>query len=72
MTLSNDEIVQLIEDYEKESKALTKHILELCWFMRGGVTLEQAWQLGHSERLIMNEIVKEHMEITKESSLPFF
>ena len=40
--------------------------------MRGGVTYEEAMQMSQSERGIINDIVKENMETTKKSGLPFF
>lgn len=72
MTLSNDEIVSLIEQYEKQSRAFRTEALKLCWFMRGGITYEEAIMLSQNEREIISEIVKENMETTKKSGLPFF
>lgn len=40
--------------------------------MRGGVTYEEAMQMSDAERKIMSEIVKENLETTKKSGLPFF
>jgi len=46
--------------------------LQLCWYMRGGLTYDQALQLSVGERKIINEIVKGNLETTKKSGLPFF
>ena len=40
--------------------------------MRGGVTYDDAMMLDNSERKIINEIIKENLETTKKSGLPFF
>lgn len=40
--------------------------------MRGGVTYDEAMYMSGSERKIMNDIVKENLETTKKSGLPFF
>jgi hypothetical protein len=40
--------------------------------MRGGITYEQALQLSYEERMAINDIVKENLETTKKSGLPFF
>ncbi len=40
--------------------------------MRGGVTYEEAMQMSYSERLAMSDLVKENLETTKKSGLPFF
>ena len=39
--------------------------------MRGGVTVsEMLFSLTRADRLIMNEIIKENIELTKNSGLP--
>ena len=40
--------------------------------MRGGVTYEEAMQMGQVDRELINDIVKENLETTKKSGLPFF
>lgn len=44
----------------------------MAWYMRGGVTYEQALQLSISERKLIGQIIKDNMETTKKSGLPFF
>ena len=62
----------MIEGYEKESKALRDEALRFCWFMRGGLTYTEAMMLSYNERLIISDIIKDNMESTKKSGLPFF
>jgi hypothetical protein len=57
---------------EKESNSIRQEALQLCWYMRGGLTYDQALQLSVGERKIINEIVKGNLETTKKSGLPFF
>lgn len=40
--------------------------------MRGGVTYDDAMMLDNNERKIINTIIKENLETTKKSGLPFF
>jgi len=40
--------------------------------MRGGVTYDEAMQMGQVDRNLINNIVKENLETTKKSGLPFF
>ena len=40
--------------------------------MRGSVTLDEGFYLSHEERLLIGDIVKENLETTKKSGLPFF
>lgn len=72
MSLSVEEIAALIEQYEKETKARRNEILKLCWYMRGALSYEEGMLLSFNDREIISSIIKENMEITKESGLPFF
>lgn len=40
--------------------------------MRGGITLEEAFSLSYEERTIIVDLIKDNMETTKKSGLPFF
>ena len=57
---------------EKEADSIKSEMLKICWYMRGGITYEQAMQLSHRERLMIGDIVKENLETTKKSGMPFF
>jgi hypothetical protein len=57
---------------EKESNSIRQEALQLCWYMRGGLSYDQALRLSVGERRIINEIVKGNLETTKKSGLPFF
>jgi hypothetical protein len=57
---------------ESEVKNIRKEILKLCWYMRGGLTYEEAMQLGFQEREIISTIVNENLETTKKTQMPFF
>jgi hypothetical protein len=62
----------MVEAMEKETRNIRLDVLKLCWYMRGGVTYDEAIQMSQSERSIINELVKENLETTKKSGLPFF
>lgn len=40
--------------------------------MRGGVTYDDAMLLDQTEREIISKLIKENLETTKKSGLPFF
>lgn len=40
--------------------------------MRGGITIDEAFCLSPEDKLLINDIVKENLETTKKSGLPFF
>ena len=70
--MGNDEIETFLESIEKSAKALKQEILTMCWHMRGGLTYDEAMMLSPDERIIIGDIVKDHMETTKKTGLPFF
>lgn len=72
MTITDEEIVLLIEGYEKEARALKNEALKMSWYMRGGLSYDDAMSLGQSERELIGELIKDNMEVTKKSGLPFF
>ena len=72
MTLDNDTIVKMIEGYEKESKALRDEALRLSWYMRGGLSYEDAMMLSNEERILIGKLIKENIDITKKTGVPFF
>ena len=72
MTLTNDEVVAWLEKMDRESKALKQEILKFTWYMRGGLSYDDAIMLSYEDRKIISEIIKENLETTKESGLPFF
>ena len=57
---------------ETESNTLRQEALKLAWYMRGGITYEQILQLSFNERTYISDIVKENLDVTKKSGLPFF
>ena len=72
MTLTNEEIVDLLDGYDKESKALKKEALTLAWYMRGGLSYEEAMYLSQSERETIGKIIESNMEVAKKTGMPFF
>ena len=72
MSLPVENIPSYIEQLEREAKALKEEALRLCWFMRGGLTYEDAMNLSVEERGIINKLIKDNLETTKKSGLPFF
>lgn len=67
-----EEIDKLAESMEKESRALKDELYKFCWYMRGGLTAEQAFQLSNEDREIIAKIIEGNLEIAKKTQLPFF
>jgi len=72
LTLPQAEILEYVKSIEKEAKGIKKDILKICWYMRGGINYSEAMMLSHEERMIISDIIKDNLETTKKSGLPFF
>ena len=73
MTVHTDaEVIELLESYDKQAKAIKDEVLRMCWFMRGGLTYGEGMMLSNQEREIISKIIKDNLESTKKSGLPFF
>jgi len=57
---------------DQEAKTIKKRIFEMCWYMRGGITLNEMMQLGVSDIPIMTDVVEGNLETTKKTGMPFF
>jgi hypothetical protein len=57
---------------DKEVKSIRSEMLKLCWYMRGGLTYSEAWDLNTQEREIISQIINENLETTKKTGLNFF
>ena len=67
-----DEVLKEVDNLDRESKELKVDLMKLCWYMRGSITLDDAYYLSFEDRQIISEIIKENLETTKKSGLPFF
>ena len=62
----------MVDAMEKETRNIRQEVLRFCWYMRGGLTYDEAMQLSQTEREIISDIIKDNMETTKKTKLPFF
>jgi hypothetical protein len=65
------EILREAERLDKEARAIKKDVLKMCWYMRG-LSYSEAMHLSWEEREIVGEIIKENLETTKKTGMPFF
>ena len=72
MSLTNEEIIALLDQLEKEIKARKDDILRICWYMRGSLSYSDGMMLSRTDQEIINKIIKDNLETTKKSNLPFF
>ena len=65
-------IEDLVKSHDRDFKNIKKDLFKICWYMRGSLTVEQAYQLDPESREIIYKIIEENLETTKETGLNFF
>ena len=70
--MGDSEIVAHLKDFDNQSKNLKLELMKICWFMRGGMSWNEALNLSPDERSIASQLVKENMETAKKTGQPFF
>jgi hypothetical protein len=70
--LDSDQISKWVDQLDKESKAIKQEALKMVWYMRGGLSYEAALNLSFDERNAVSEIIKDNLETTKKTQMPFF
>ena len=53
-------IEKLVEQYDKDAKAVREELLKVCWYMRGSISYAQALMLTIEERTIIGKIIEEN------------
>jgi hypothetical protein len=62
----------LIKGYERDVRALKDDALRMSWYMRGGLSYDDAMLLSQTERELVSKLIKDNMETTQKSKMPFF
>jgi hypothetical protein len=44
----------------------------MCWYMRGSVSLSEAYDLSPEDREIIHNIIKDNLETAKKTNQPFW
>jgi glutamate formiminotransferase len=65
-------MIAYFDRLEAQSKAIKEEVLRLCWYMRGGLDYNDAMLLSLDDRKIIGKIVKDNLENSKKSGMPFF
>jgi hypothetical protein len=69
--MTSDEIRTLIDKFDSEVNKIRSEAMQFAWFMRGGLSYEDAMLLSLNERMIVGKLIKDNIETTKKSGMPF-
>jgi hypothetical protein len=72
LSLNLEEIQELSEKMEKQTKALKNQLYKLCWYMRGSLSFSESFDLSLEDIEIISEIIKDNLDTTKKIQMPFF
>lgn len=67
-----EEILRYTDGLDKESKEMKADLFKICWYMRGGVSVDDVFSMSYEERSLIGDIVKENLETSKKTGMPFF
>jgi len=65
-------LIKYLKDFDNQVKNMKMEIFKIIWFMRGGITHQEALNLSPDDRGVIHSLVKENMETTKKTGQPFF
>jgi len=70
ITAEPSEVAEYFEEMASDARDIKKQVIEICWYMRGSVTHDQAWQLTYEDKKLISEFIKENQEKYKGSMNP--
>ena len=70
--LNSEGIEHLVQEYDKDTKAIKSDLFRICWFMRGGISLNEAHLLSHEDQTLITKIIESNLQISKDTQMPFF
>lgn len=59
-----------LADMRIEAGAIIQQITQILWYMRGGITREEAWRTSFFERKQILKLIEKNIENTNKSGLP--
>ena len=69
--MSRDDIREYLIRLDNEVKDFKLELFKISWYMRGGVSINDLLhKFGFEDRDIMYSVIKENIELTKESRMP--
>jgi hypothetical protein len=70
--MDNQEIGEEINRLETECDQIKDSVINICWWMRGGISHYEAWNLSEKERSMIQKLIKSNLETMKKTKMPMF
>lgn len=72
LNLTLPEALKIVEEHDREVKAIKAELFRFAWYMRGGLSIDDAFALSFEDREIIADLIKDNLETTKKTQMPFF
>lgn len=72
LTLDPEGISSLVDQMEGECNKLKADSMKMSWYTRGSATYNDVLNMSISEREILNKMIEDNLETTKNTKMPFF
>lgn len=69
MNSTAEEIGEIITNMDANAGAMHKEIIDICFYMRGGINIDQAYQLSPQQRKFIFKRIKKNIEQTEKSGI---
>jgi hypothetical protein len=70
--MDNSQIVEELRRLDKQNDGIRDEIIRLTWWMRGGISYNDAMLLSPKDKEIIVALIKENMETSKKTGTPIF
>ena len=71
LALSDSEILDIVRQYENESKQIKDDVYRIGWYMRGSFTYDDLmFRISHEDREIISRIIKDNIERVNDTKMP--
>lgn len=72
LTWSVERILNEVKGLDRQSLMLREDLYRMAWYMRGSLTADEIFAMCPEDRNILAKIIKENLDTTKKSGMPFF
>ena len=60
----------MLKKLDSEAESAKQELFKLVWYMRGGITIDQAYMLSHNDQKLIANVIKDNIKNTEKSGLP--
>lgn len=72
MSLESNQIPEFLKDLQETARAIETELVDITFFMRGGITLNEAFHLTPNQREAVGDRIKKNMELTEKHGMPLY